>query len=229
MQAEGQKKSGAPPGANKIKGWRRLALWPAALFLRLWGRTWRIEISPEEQACLTGAIHSTVFILWHNRLLMAPELRRRFRGNRPVCGLVSASRDGAWLAAFFHLAKIETVRGSSSRRGSAAAKALVAKLKSGYDAALTPDGPRGPLYSFKPGAVLAARQAKARICLLSANCESAWRLRSWDGFYLPKPFSRIRIRLRFYPPDFPPKDLADEEAAARLRQDLLEITEDLSR
>jgi lysophospholipid acyltransferase (LPLAT)-like uncharacterized protein len=27
--------------------------------------------------------------------------------------------------------------------------------------------------------------------------ESAWRLPSWDGFYLPRPFSRIQMRFEF--------------------------------
>jgi lysophospholipid acyltransferase (LPLAT)-like uncharacterized protein len=38
------------------------------------------------------------------------------------------------------------------------------------------------------------RQARAPILLVGAAFTSAWRLRSWDRFYLPKPFSRVSVR-----------------------------------
>ena len=108
--------------------------------------------------------------------------------------MVSASRDGAWLAAFFRMLGVETVRGSRHFRGAEALRAMLAKLKAGHDVAVTPDGSRGPCYDMKPGALLLARSAKTPVLLLSAKFGRAWRLKSWDRFFLPVPFSRIELR-----------------------------------
>ena len=70
---------------------------------------------------------------------------------------------------------------------------MVAKLKEGRDVGITPDGSRGPCYEAKPGALLVAKISKAPVLLLSFEFSSAWRLNSWDGFYLPKPFSRVTV------------------------------------
>jgi lysophospholipid acyltransferase (LPLAT)-like uncharacterized protein len=85
------------------------------------------------------------------------------------------------------------VRGSSSRLGREAATALVSTLRDGNDIGITPDGPRGPVYEMKPGAVIVARRAQARIVLIGMDFESSLRLPSWDGFYLPRPFSRVHM------------------------------------
>jgi len=134
-----------------------------------------------------------VFVLWHNRLFISAEIYRRFR-SRKLCGLVSASRDGAWLAAFFSLMGIDSVRGSSSRFGREAATRLAETLLAGGDVGITPDGPRGPRYEFKLGALVVARRARAPILLFGAQYDRPWRLRSWDRFCLPRPFSKVRVR-----------------------------------
>ena len=72
--------------------------------------------------------------------------------------------------------------------------ALSAVLRAGHDIGITPDGPRGPCYDFKPGGVIVARRARVPVLLLGAEFESVWRLKSWDGFCIPQPFSRVRIR-----------------------------------
>lgn len=210
-------------GPHEVSGWRSLVLWPLGLLARLWTRTLRFEIAPEERRLFERRDAPLAFVLWHNRLFLVAEFHRRYRGGRPVYGLVSASRDGAWLAAFFSLVGMRAVRGSSSRLGREGASALVRVLREGHDVGITPDGPRGPCYDFKPGALVVARRAGARVLLLGGEFEAAWRLRSWDGFYLPRPFSRVRVRCE----DVGPDALADlEAAAARAAARLLEINPD---
>lgn len=198
-----------PQDVHGIKGWRRLALWPLALLVRCWCRTLRLEIAEEDRRRLEWSERPVVFVLWHNRLFLAAEVYRRFR-NRRLCGLVSASRDGAWLAAFFSLMGIDAVRGSSSRFGREAAGRLSESLAAGRDIGVTPDGPRGPRYVFKQGALVVSRRARAPILLFGAEFSAAWTLRSWDGFLLPKPFSRVAIRCERIEPD----SLAAREEAA---------------
>jgi lysophospholipid acyltransferase (LPLAT)-like uncharacterized protein len=202
---------------HEVNGWRRLVLWPLAALLRLWARTLRFDISAATLHNLERHDAQPVaFVLWHNRLFLAAEIFRRFR-RRPVCALISTSRDGGWLAAFFQLAGLRAVRGSSSKGGRDAAHGLVAALRSGCDAGITPDGPRGPRYSFKPGAVVVARRAGAAVLLVGGRFESAWRLRSWDGFCVPRPFSRVEVICEYFSPGEVGHHGATETLAARLR------------
>jgi lysophospholipid acyltransferase (LPLAT)-like uncharacterized protein len=208
---------------HEVAGWRRALLWPAGLLLRLWGRSLRFKVTPEDWERYTKRDEPVAIILWHNRLFLAAEIVRRFRTGRPAYALVSASQDGAWLTAFFQLAGLRTVRGSSSRLGREAATALVDTLRAGHDVGITPDGPRGPCYEFKPGAIIVARRTRAPLLLVGAEFTSAWRLRSWDRFCLPRPFSRVRMRCEI----IPAAALADrDEAIAQVRERLVALNPD---
>jgi lysophospholipid acyltransferase (LPLAT)-like uncharacterized protein len=201
-----------PPQAH-VHGatlWRRIAIWPLSAFLGLWWRTIRINIPDEDRNVVALQGEPTVFILWHNRLFMAPDIVRRFRAGHPISCLVSASRDGAWLTALFSLIGMRTVRGSSSRQGREAAGGLLEALRDGHDVGITPDGPRGPCYDMKPGALVVARRSRARVVLSGFDFESSWRLGSWDGFHVPKPFSRVHMRFEVAPPG----ELEDRDEAA---------------
>ena len=158
----------AAPAVHEISGWRRLLLWPFGLLLKLWGRSLRFDASPDDVRAYMKKDVPVAIVLWHNRLFLAAEIVRRYRQGRPAYALVSASQDGAWLTAFFSLAGMRTVRGSSSRLGREAATALVEVLKAGYDVGITPDGPRGPLYALKPGSIIVARRTRAPLLLVGA-------------------------------------------------------------
>jgi lysophospholipid acyltransferase (LPLAT)-like uncharacterized protein len=212
-----------PPAVNKILGWRRALLEPLGLLLRVWGASLRFELSPEALAAVTKTDEPVAFVLWHNRLFITSEVFRRYRQRRTIYGLVSASKDGAWLAAFFSLVGMRTVRGSSSKLGREAVTALVDVMRAGNDIGITPDGPRGPLYDFKAGGLIVARRVHAPLLLLGAEFESSWQLRSWDRFYLPRPFSRVRLHCRWISAE----DLSDRERAAEvLRAQLLAMNFD---
>ncbi len=206
-----------------IHGWRRALLFPLGLILRAWGASLRFDASPEALRHLTKTDEPVAFVLWHNRLILTSEIFRRYRQGHTVYGLVSASKDGAWLSAFFSLIGIRTVRGSSSKLGREAVNALVEVMRAGHDIGITPDGPRGPLYDFKAGGLIVARRVHAPLLLLGASFESAWQLRSWDRFYLPKPFSRVVLRCEW----IPTAELYDRDQAAQsLRARLLAMNPD---
>jgi lysophospholipid acyltransferase (LPLAT)-like uncharacterized protein len=183
----------------------------------------RFETTADDVRAYVKTDEPIAMVLWHNRLFLAAEIVRRYRGGRPAYALVSASQDGAWLTAFFSLVGIRTVRGSSSRLGREAASALVEMLHAGHDIGVTPDGPRGPCYDFKPGAVIVARRTRTPLLLIGGEFGSAWQLKSWDRFYVPKPFSRVRLRGELVTSD----QLADRDAAMlRLRDRLIAINPD---
>ena len=185
----------APEPVFELTGWRRIAVRLLGLLARAWGWSLRFEVAPEDRRNITKSDEPLSIILWHNRLFLAAEIVRRYR-RRPAYALVSASQDGAWLAAFFSAVGLRSVRGSSSHLGREAVTALVDKLRAGFDVGITPDGPRGPMYEFKGGAYIVTRRAGTPALLLGGKFAAARRLKSWDGFYLPLPFSRVQISCR---------------------------------
>jgi len=210
---------------NEVSWWRYLLLLPVSWVARAWAATLRFEITEQEQALLSYDAKPIILATWHNRLFIVGEIQRRYRRQRRLVALISASKDGAWLAAFFKLLKIDCVRGSSSWRGMQALREMLAVRQEGADVGITPDGPRGPCYDMKPGVALVARLSHAPIVLYTARFHSAWRLNSWDKFYLPRPFSTVEINVRFLP-SYASLGADGEQAVRELKRLMMEITED---
>ena len=209
--------------AQGVPLWKRAAVLPAAVLIRLWWRTIRVQLPDRDLAVVSLRGEPTLFVLWHNRLFMAADVVRRYRAGQPLYSLISASKDGAWLTAFFSALGLRTVRGSSSRLGREAASDLLEVLRAGNDVGITPDGPRGPVYEMKPGAFVVARRARTRVVLAGMDFESSWRMASWDGFHVPRPFSRVHMRFEVVDAG----QLDDrEEAAQQLGRRLAEMNPD---
>ena len=183
-----------PTSINEVRGWRWLLLWLLALLVRIWGRTLRFKMNAETRVQLNGVPEATAVVLWHNRLFLTPEIFRRHRSHRRIYGLVSASKDGAWLAAFYRLIGIQPVRGSSSNFGREAARQLIDVMREGHDVGITPDGARGPICTVETGVLVVTRRNQAPMLLIGAEFSRAWRLKSWDRFYVPCPFSSVTLR-----------------------------------
>jgi hypothetical protein len=110
--------------------------------------------------------------------------------NRGDSVMISSSRDGELIAQLARKLGYNPVRGSSTRGGREAAKILVKLLKDGQSGAITPDGPRGPRRRMQSGAVIIPRQSGRPVVAIAFAAERCWRLKSWDRFIIPKPFSR---------------------------------------
>ncbi len=154
--------------------------------------TLRVRIT-DHAGVLAPDAAPVIWIFWHNRLFIMPHFYRRAFGERPGAALTSASKDGEIVAAFLARFRFHAVRGSSSRRGVAALIELIRLARDGYNIGITPDGPRGPRYTLNPGAITLAQKTGAALCPVRVHYASAWRLKSWDGFMIPKPFSRVEI------------------------------------
>ena len=212
---------------NHVPWYQWFGLVPAALILRLWLATLRIRVAPEQIALWHAqAGKGRLFLLWHNRLIATPELRRRFAPGRAVNGLVSASKDGAWLTAFFKLVGISAIRGSSSWRGGAAMLEIIRKLDAGEDVGITPDGPKGPCYELKRGSALLALKTGHPLFLVGMRFHKVSRLRSWDKFYIPFPFSRVDLQVVPVLLDDPIRALPEDEFCKQLQQQLSSVTLD---
>lgn len=141
-----------------------------------------------------------VMITWHGRMIV-PTWRARGRG---IAAMISQHRDGEMVARLVRRLGYDTVRGSSTRGGTAAALVMLEKIKNGQVAAMICDGPRGPIHTMKPGAAFLAMQAKAVVIPATFSATRMWVFRSWDRFKVPKPFARVH--LLFGDPLPPPDD-----------------------
>ncbi len=175
-------------GSRKVTAIGTLAGW----LMRGWCATLRLEI--EDRCGLVALEGPVVYSLWHNRIFTVPAAWNKLCGRyRKAVVLTSASHDGAMLARAVGVFGLGSVRGSSSRRGVAALVALRKTLREGRDVCLTPDGPRGPCYVLQPGLVKLAEASGAPVVPVHVEFSKSWRLKSWDGFHVPWPFSRVRV------------------------------------
>ena len=181
-----------------------------------------------QSGALSGPV---IFCLWHNRLSLCMCIWRNFvRPHMPKHGLaalISASKDGALLAAALEQFDVQPVRGSSSRRGPQALLELTSWLEQGLNLAITPDGPRGPCYVVQPGVAALGQVTGAPVIPVSYRAQWKITLRSWDKFQIPLPFSRCEVV--FGKPVFIPREATDaerEELRKKLEADMRAITRD---
>ena len=188
--------------SGKITKQQLLASFAAGL-ARLVFSTIRLRVNDRSGFLTNPPDGPRILVFWHNRIpAIAVGFLRHYPGRhasrKGVTVLTSPSKDGDILAGVMANLGMGSVRGSSSRRGSTAIRELAALLESGIDLAITPDGPRGPKYSLGLGAVFLSQKTGVPIMPLHARYHRAIRLKTWDNFAIPLPFSRIDITMDPY-------------------------------
>jgi len=147
----------------------------------------RIEYLGEETLRAFWARGEEVILpYWHEQTLL---MVFAYRGPRADV-LISASKDGELLARTMRFFGVKAVRGSSSRGGRAAFRALLDLCQERADIVLTPDGPRGPRRELKDGVVQLARLSGRPVVPMAFCCSRGFRFSSWDRFLFPLPFGR---------------------------------------
>ena len=153
-------------------------------------RTWRVEHRHRERFDVARAAgEPMVVLLWHECLLPLLWDHRHLE----VAIVVSEAVDGRYLAGYAERLGYRTIAGSSTRGGHQALRGMLKHLRGGGLVAVTPDGPVGPRREVKPGALIAAQRTGAIVVAAQVVARRAWRLRSWDRFMVPRPFSELRI------------------------------------
>lgn len=132
-----------------------------------------------------------IVAMWHGDLLMQPLNYRHFKKNGEIKVIVSEHKDGEIIRKVCEYLGVGGLSGSSSKGGAKALIGAIKALKNGIDVAITPDGPRGPIYSVADGIVILSQKTKTKIVVLSAIPKSYWQMSSWDKFIVPKPFGEI--------------------------------------
>lgn len=160
-----------------------------------------------------------VVTFWHGDLLMQPFNYQKLRPNNEVRAMISEHRDGESIQKTVAFLGIGSIAGSSSRGGAKALISAIKTLKNGVDVAITPDGPRGPIYSVADGIVAISQKTKAQILPFSSKPSKYWKMRSWDKFIVPKPFGTIEF---FIGEPFDVEGLAMEEAKELILKKMME-------
>jgi lysophospholipid acyltransferase (LPLAT)-like uncharacterized protein len=161
-----------------------------ALLLRALDRSLRYEVVVEPGAEPATPPGQQVWCFWHRCLIPCACY---FHGKFKTAVLISGSFDGELIARTIERLGFLTARGSSTRSGGSGLWALAKAVGRGHGAVFTADGPRGPVYKVKPGAIKLAQVTGYSIGIFYAHPQKAWQLRSWDRFLIPKPFSRVAI------------------------------------
>ncbi len=162
----------------------------AAALLRLLHATLRYEVLCAPGGYQYGWNERGIGCFWHRCLLSAACY---FHGRPRTTLLISQSFDGELIARTIERLGFFTVRGSSSRGGASGLRALAQAVNDGASAVFPADGPRGPRYQLKPGAIKLGQLTDLPVGCFYFLPARAWQLRSWDGFLIPKPFSRVIV------------------------------------
>jgi lysophospholipid acyltransferase (LPLAT)-like uncharacterized protein len=191
-------------------------------FLNLYSKTIRVRFENCESIFNHLNENGRVLIgSWHQRFFAGFYLPKKFQ--RPVCIMISQSRDGDFIADIVRRIGWMPARGSSSRGGKEAMKAMIdGIIETGIGGHIV-DGPTGPPRIIKPGLIALAQQSGAAICNAYVYYENPWILNSWDRFMIPKPFSRVLLRfgkLEFIPEEMDAGEF--EDIRQRIEKEMIE-------
>ncbi len=192
-----------------------------AWLIRLLALTIRIHEEPQgftEKIPTTHAIYTS----WHCLMLIPAYVGR----NKNIQVLISQHSDGEYIAQVIKRLGFGVIRGSTTRGGARAVKAMVDKIREGYPVAITPDGPRGPRCIVQPGSIYLSQKTRLPIIPTTVGLSRYWKLPSWDEFRIPKPFSRA-IMMYGDPIHIPPNLTGEETEYYRLlvEKTMKEMTE----
>ena len=129
-----------------------------------------------------------VLAFWHGTMLLPWYLHR----NTDMTALISKSKDGDLLAKLLKGWNYSVVRGSSSEGGNVALGIIIDFARNKNSIAITPDGPKGPAYKLKAGAVITAKKSGLPLVMLGIGIKNKRTLKNWDKFQIPKFFSVVR-------------------------------------
>jgi len=126
---------------------------------------------------------------WHNRIFLMTYFWRKF----DAAVMVSQSFDGEYISRTAQRFGYGVIRGSSTRGGSKALKQMIYLATKGIRMSFTIDGPKGPLYQVKTGAILLAKESGIPIGPMLVEAKKHWTINSWDKLQIPKPFTEAKV------------------------------------
>lgn len=186
-----------------------------AAYVRFAFRTSRWDRSGFEEmdACVRRG-EPVIFVLWHQRLIMAPYLFDTSLGR--ICALTSAARAGRLAGQILVRLGFETIPMSSHKRHVALSREVLRRTKEGCSIGIAADGPRGPARVSSTVPVVWARMTGCRVFTVAFAERKVIKLPTWDKQMLPMPFSRGVLMCREWTDEVPKKPSDEQVEALRL-------------
>ena len=181
------------------------------LLVRLIGSTVRFKIEgwPNFEA-IAAAGKIPIYSFWHDRIFIGTYFWRK----RKIVVMTSQSKDGEYIARFIQRLGYGAIRGSSTRGGSRALVDMIRTMRSGTPMGFALDGPKGPRYQAKPGAVILAKKTGNPLMPFVFESKRYWKTKSWDKLQIPRPFTQVLLTIDR--PIYVPADATDEDVNAKL-------------
>jgi hypothetical protein len=179
---------------RRRKWWHRILAWGLTMVLGMYLKTLRLQIFGKDRTAKELSKNGTgsVFLVWHDSLLLTPFLKWT-TALRPICVLISNSRDGDLASEIGrHYPNVTVVRVKHTSRAGALVETCKL-LETGHSVLITPDGPRGPRHQIKSGALYACQKSGASIIPVVYVASHQRMLSSWDKFKIPLPFSKVLL------------------------------------
>jgi lysophospholipid acyltransferase (LPLAT)-like uncharacterized protein len=192
---EQQTRSGRRLTAGRLLLYRTLVPLALGLLRVVWRWSRVVSIVGSEHIIHSLArAPSFIPVYWHQHQVFCVKHLLGLRTSGVKLGfLISPSVDGELGAMIVRRVGGEVIRGSSSHTGARALRDYYQALsREGVSPAITPDGPKGPPWKVKPGAVLLSQLSQRPIIPMAYAASSAWKIQ-WDKFVIPKPFARVAI------------------------------------
>jgi lysophospholipid acyltransferase (LPLAT)-like uncharacterized protein len=161
-----------------------------------------------------------IFLFWHEYFTLPFHMR----GHCDIAMLLSRHRDAEWLSWPARQMGFETIRGSTYRGAGTALRQMMDKGKSS-NLAITPDGPRGPRRKMSQGPIYLSSKLQIPLVPLGIGYDRPWRLKTWDRFAIPRPFSRGRAVTG---PSIQIPDDLDRQGLERYRMQMEQLLERLT-
>ena len=194
------------------------------LAIKLIGRTVKLETEGwENWEAASRDEKIPIYTFWHNQIFLATYFWQR----RGIVVMTSRSFDGEYIARFIQRFGYGAARGSSTRNATGAIVEMIRLMRNGCPTAFTIDGPKGPRYVAKMGAVLLAKKTGNPILPFTITANRFWEAKkSWDRSQVPKPFARGHLLIGS--PIYVPAD-ADEPLLNSKRAELQSALGELNR
>ena len=151
--------------------------------------TCRVTVHGEEHRRFCQKHRAYICSLWHYGILY---ILHHFRDESGTV-MVSASRDGEYIARVAAYMGFSTIRGSRTSQGVRALIQLLGQLKKGQSVGIVADGSQGPPRRLQAGVLLLAGRSGAPILPFAWAASRYITFSSWDRTVLPLPFSHLTV------------------------------------
>lgn len=141
-----------------------------------------------------------VLCCWHEHLAYTTYLRDW--SDHPLVVMASKHADAQIATADMTDRGIDVIELATSGDNSGSIRSAVHALKAGKSLGITVDGPLGPRRRVKTGAIVIGGLAGAQVVPCSFAVSRSIRLKTWDQFIVPLPWSRgvLAVGSGFVPP-----------------------------